>query len=280
MNFKELAGKKVGGIPVLYLAAAAVLVLAIYAWRLKPAAAFDEAEDTSQGPADTASSDEIADESAYGSLATNGTVTVVQPPVSTTPEPVEKTNEIWVKEGAEWAVTIAAKNKGVVTTGAQAVSALNKYVLGEDLSYEETSVVNAVIAEKGQPPDGVGTGGKISLDPPATRQGTPPLIHTVKGKNDATYQQLISLYYGSTSQPTFDLVQAANVDKLGFSGTYPPGTTVKIPAYTPPQFFTTTAATSTRKAICAKNGITEAQFEALNNYSYVNFKPGSKVRVK
>lgn len=280
MNYSDLVQKKVAGVPVIYLAGAAVIVLAIVAWRMKPSTDFSDSEGQVQGESEGGSDLPTEGDPDYSGLETNGSVTVVQQPTQTTPDKVEKTNEAWVREGAEWAVTAEAQGKGVVTSGTAALAALNKFVYGEDLSYEQKSIVDAVIREKGQPPEAVSGTGNIITDAPAKTQFNPPGIHTVTGKNDNSYWTLSALYYGSQSQNTIDLIQAANVDKLGFAGNYPPGTKVVVPKYIPPSYYTATKTVHTRKDIASRNGISEAAIEALNNTSQADFKVGAKVRVK
>lgn len=279
-KIKELMQKKVGGVPVLYLIAAGVLVLAIYAWRMKPQADFTDDNSDVQGDAESAST--LPDEggSAYDSLATQGTVTVVQQPSTSTQPSTEKTNSDWVKEGAEWAVL---PTSGLNVSGAEANQALSLYLQGADLNYAQTQIVNAVTKEKGQPPDGVGATGKLTLTAPdaaATRQVTSfPGWHTVKGSNDNTYNKLCRLYYGNDSQATLDTMQYHNVMRVGTGGTFAPGTRIYIPEQRSPKLFVTTKSVHTSQQIAAKNGISTAQLIALNNTERGNWPVGVAVRV-
>lgn len=151
MTFSEIASKKVLGVPVLYLAGAAVIILAIVAWRMKPANEDNPVTDNPFDDGEDATLDEngIADgTSPYAGFRTNGTVIVTPSPEPEAVEPDRPdTNEEWVKEGAEWLV--ADKN----VPGPAAYTALDKYVKGQSRSYTEAQWVEWVIKEKGFPPD-------------------------------------------------------------------------------------------------------------------------------
>jgi hypothetical protein len=284
VNYSELVSKKVAGIPVLYLAGAAVIVLAIVAWRMKPSADFSDAEGDVQGSPEGGSGVPTEGDDPYAGLETNGTVTVVQQPPAAA-EPVQKTNEDWAKEGAEWAVTGAAQAAGIHTTGAAARAALNHFLYGEDLSYEEGQIVNAVIREKGQPPEGVGAIGKIPTSAPtapsapAQKQFTNyPGTHTVRGSNDNTFTKLSVLYYGSSYAKNVDLIAASN---LGINRDTPiaVGTRIAIPYLTTPKYFTATSAARTASSIASKNGITVNRLNALNPGRVWPVKVGTQIRV-
>lgn len=280
MNFSEFAHKKVAGIPVLYLAGAAVIVLAIVAWRMKPSADFTDDPDQTQGaPEDGSTLEPQEGDDPYGSLATNGTVTVVQQPTAPVTPDIMDTNEEWIKAGAEWAVTAAAQAKGVHTTGAAAVAALNQWLQGEDLNYDQTQIVEAVIAEKGQPPEGVGATGKITNDAPAQRQfNNFPGTHTVKGVNDNTFTKIAVLYYNSNSGDTINLL-AGNNPTLNSRANLAPGTVVKVPGMRPPRYITATNSMRNAPDIAKKNAITVATLWAFNPGMVFPVKVGTKVRI-
>src|SRR6476620_3670788 len=154
----------------------------------------------------------------YDSLKTSGTVTVVQQPANTQPDAVVKTNETWARDGAQWLTT----SKGV--PGSEAIAALTKYINGEDRSFQEKEWIDAVIGEKGSPPESVSIGGNTS-DKPAQKQfDTAPGVHTVKGGSDNTYAKLAVLYYGSSTGDTEDLIQNANPSLPSTSGPFSAGT--------------------------------------------------------
>lgn len=149
----EILSKKVAGVPVVYLAAGAVAILAVVAWRMKPS---DSSADVS--PESGSGGDAVLDENGhadgsdpYAGMATNGTVIVQPTPPAAEPEADKPdTNEEWVKLGAEWLV--AEKN----VSGSAAYDALNKFVEGKSRSTTEQSWIDAVIRAHGLPPDGAG----------------------------------------------------------------------------------------------------------------------------
>ena len=102
------------GVPVLYLVLAAAIILGIVAWRMKPAAETAVTEDPDASGGDT---DPLTGTgSDYGSLATQGTVTVVQQGTTTEQEAKEQTNEDLEKA----AVAFLIEDKKVTATDAQA----------------------------------------------------------------------------------------------------------------------------------------------------------------
>ncbi len=271
-SFSEIANKKVAGIPVLYLAGGFVIVLAIVAWKMKPSVSPEEPtgdESTTPGnvPTDPGDVD-------YSGLATQGTVTVVQQqPAQTEPDIVVKTNQDWVREGAEWAT---ANNKA---TGSVAYAALNKYVNGQDRSYTEQAVIDDVLKVKGQPPDAIAEGGNVGSKP-VQKIPTLPGYHVVSGSSDNGYDKLAILYYGKSDQSNYDLIQAANVATLGRSGPFPIGTRVMVPKYRNPIYYNTPK-DMTIEEIAAKNGIGWQAFRAYNQDDKTPWviKKGRKVRV-
>src|SRR6185436_2945490 len=181
MTFEEFAKKKVVGVPVLYLAAAAVVILGIVAWRMKPTATDETA---GVDPADgTAGTDDEANglagmDDPYGGFNTTGTV-VVQPtaPSGNDATAAFESNDEWARAGAEWLV---AQNK---STGTEASGALNKYLSGDNLTFDEGALVNAVIKEKGQPPDPITQIGSVGEQPARKQFAGSNGTHTVMGSN-------------------------------------------------------------------------------------------------
>lgn len=262
MTFKEIADKKVAGIPVLYLGAAGVIVLAVVAWRMRPTPTPKEPEATD--PGSDAEVDEnglaVPGSNPYAGLSSNGTVTVVQQPSD--PDAVVSNkpanNEEWARAAAEWLT--ATRN----IPGADAMAALTKYLEGHDRSFQEQEWVNAAIAEKGQPPQAATSGGSVA-GPTASKQITPPGYHVVKSGSDNTYAKLATLYYASAADDRIDLLEAANYKALGF-GPFPTGSKVMIPAYHAPVYYTVTAAKGmSASQIAAANGITLDQLALLND---------------
>lgn len=275
MAFKEFAQKKVLGVPVLYLAALAVTILAVVAWRMKPAATEDTAGVDPQDSLDGVDNELVDADNPYSGLATNGTVVVApQTPADTTVEPVVKTNEDWVKDASEWLV---AKK---MATGIEATRALTKLIEGEDLSFDEGALANAAIAEKGQPPESIGKVGAIA-DQPARRQfsgsnGT----HTVKGTNDDTFAKLAVVYYGNGDALHVNRIAEYNT-KLGpASASFDAGTRIAIPTYVNPKYYTVTGKNLDNrfKTIAAKAGATPEMIQALNPSLTEPIPNGTKVR--
>lgn len=261
MTFKEIAARRVAGIPVLYLGAAAAIILAIVAWRMKPSKVPSESVSPGDGGSD-AELDEnglaVPGSDPYAGLKTSGTVTVVQQPVDTTAAVDEiTTNEEWARKGAEWLT--AQRN----VPGSSAMAALTKYLEGNDRSFEEQGWVDAVLAEKGQPPQAAG-GGNVGSQP-AAKQITPPGYHVVKGSQDDSYAKIATLYYNSSADDRIDLLEAANYSSVGF-GPFSAGAKIMVPAYHPPIYYTVTATKGMSAGeIAAKNGITLDQLALLND---------------
>lgn len=152
-------GKKIAGVPVVYLGAGAAAILGVVAWRMKTAA--EPTADTGEDA--TLDENGLADGSdPYAGYNGNGTVIVAPTP---TPEPVEPdrpdTNDEWIREGAEWLVSTKS------VSGTAAYTALSKYVDGKSRSIQEAQWVEWVIKEKGFPPD-------TFTDTPLPPVSTPP----------------------------------------------------------------------------------------------------------
>lgn len=276
MNISEILKKRVLGVPVLYLAGVAVLILAYVAWKMKATTDITDGGADVTGDPSAASDLPSEGDDPYGSLATQGTVTVVQQPAVTTPEPEEKSNEVWAKKGAEWIV--GHPTPEVNPSGAAAIAALNHFLQGEDLSYDETQIVNAVIREWGQPPEGVTVTGKVTTDKPAQRQFSVfPGTHTVKGSNDNTYAKLAGLYYGSASVDNINLIAGNNPGREGSMLSV--GTPVKIPLKRPPRYIKATNSMKNAPDIAKKNGITVAQLWAYNPGKAFPVPVGTSVRI-
>lgn len=257
MTFSEVANKKVLGVPVLYLAGAAVVILAIVAYKMDAKTTPDETPGVEGSPDDGGMADDEATD-AYAGLASGGTVTVVQ--AATNPAATEetiKTNDMWVREGAEWLVAHGH------STGSVALTALTKYINGVDRSYAEQELVDLWFKEKGAPPDGVSEGGTVGSKPAQKQFSNLPGVHTITGNSDNGYPQLATLYYNSASADRQDLIQVANTS-LGLSGPWPVGTKVTIPVLRNIRYYKTTKAEA-KSTIASKNSLSRAQLDALNN---------------
>lgn len=267
MDFKALLNKKVVGVPVLYLAGAFVAILAVVAWRMKPA---PEAAVTDPDADDTALDPALDD---YAGLATNGTVTVVQGGTSAEEESKKETNDDW--ERAAVAFLISEK----LATAGEAQTAINKYLEGADLSYDEGRLRDAAVTKLGIPPEKMSTVGTVGLAPAQRQFNNFPGTHTVKNVNDNTAGKLAQLYYGN-SDTAHALKIAANNSGLGPLGvTYNVGTVVKIPRWENPRYYTITKTTQWPSQVAAKNGMSVEAFTFFNPGLVAPYKVGSKVRV-
>lgn len=278
-SFEEIARKKVAGVPVLYLAGAAVIILVVVAIKMKPSPDAAGTEETAgkNGGGMAPQDDPYANFNPDGS----GTVTVVQSPKETEPT-APYTNDQWVKDGIVWLIANPTK-VGPISwpiNGTTVQGALTKYIQGQDLAYEEGQMVNAWIAQKGPPPDGAGSAVKIGPKPLEKQFATPPGDHRVTTPGyDDSYGKVAMLYYGTNDQTHYDLIQGAN-PQLGLTpNAFAPGTVVHVPKNEAPAYYTLPNDMS-RSQICGKNGISEYTFQALNNTSNTQFKKGAKVRVR
>lgn len=272
-NFQEFANKKILGVKALYLVGAFVVILAVVAYKLKPSTSADPTDTT-----DTTSPDGAAPTpNPYDSLDPDGTGTVTVSQLGTTPDattPTEYTNDQWAKDGSVWIANQPSFN----VTGPGAYTALQKYLTGQDRSFQEQTLVDAWYKQKGPPPDGVSEGGSVAAKPGVRQIQTLPGYHTVTGTSDNTYGDIANIYYGHNDQATYDLIQAANVNKLGDTGPFTKGTKIYVPVYHTAKMYKLPA-NMTRKHIAAVNGISEQQFIALNNTTKSGWSKGQTVRV-
>lgn len=268
----EIVHKKVLGIPVVYLFVGAAIVFAYFAWKLKPTSTADSVATGDESTTPGNVPDRTADDSLYTGLGTNGTVIAVNPSAASETVAADKTNSDWLKDGVSLLVTEGR------ASGTQANAALNKFLNGQDRSFEENEWIDFVIKKKGLPPDGVDPSGKIGPKP-VRKNGEPPTTHTVTGPDDNEFWNLAWLYYGKSNQDTLDLLQSANI---GFhNGPWPVGTKIHVPKYTDPVYYTVKGTVNTAAKIAAANGISVQQLDVLNN-GKIKFpaKVGTKVRVK
>lgn len=274
MDWKTLSSKKVAGIPVLYLAAAAVVVFAVWAWQMKSA----PKEDTAEPVAETDPSvEDDAGAADYSGLNTGGTVTVVQPPATET-ESVKQTNDDWLRA----AVSFLVDEKKATPGDAQ--TAINNYLEGNDLTYEQGLLRDAAITKLGLPPERISVLGTVSAQasPPAQRQfNNFPGKHTVKGGNDNSASKLAALYYGSGDALRSQLIAAGNAS-LGTGAGYNVGTVVAIPAWREPSYYTVTkTGPKTATKIAGINGISVTTLQALNpGKGGGPYAIGAKLRVR
>jgi len=280
ISFSEFAKKKVLGVPVLYIAAAAVTILAVIAWRLKPAADTNtpgvNPEDGTAGTGEDTNAGSLAGMAdPYSGFDTNGTV-VVQPTSPTGNPPVDQTNDDWLKAAIPVTATAMKLSQGTVQ------SALSHYLDGDDLSFDEGQIRDTAIEKNGLPPEGVAKIGIVNTAPAQKQFTVFPGKHTVKGSNDNTASKLAYLYYGSTNVRNADnanQIAAANPGLGPPTTTYNVGTVVVIPFPTQPRYWTVTKDATTFKIAAAKNGVTVDYLRNLNPGTGEPLKVGSSLRV-
>jgi hypothetical protein len=262
--------KKIGGVPVIYLAGGGAVILVIVAWKMKTVATPTEEEVGEEVGEDvgevttTAPSGTAVD---YSGLATGGATSyaVYEPePVETTVE----TNETWGKA----AVTYLSE-QGYSTLSAQ--RAIANYLAGADLSYDESMAVEKATKKLGVPPEAV-TPGKTGSEP-AKKQGTLPRVHVVKGVNDNTVAKLATLYYARKDDVATDLLEAANI-AIG-KGPWGTGQKVTVPKWRSAKYVTARRGMTMLRDIARKNGTTQAKVRELNDELKFPVKVGTRVRV-
>jgi hypothetical protein len=269
--------RKVGGVPVVYLAGGFVAVLLVIAWRMKnsAAAATDPtATDptAATGSAGTGAVDGNGDPSAVYPTMPTGTV-VVAPSTPVDTNVPDQTNTDWLKK----AVTYLVNTKGHSPGDAQ--QAITLYLDGENLSYAQGQMRDEAVKQLGLPPDpgSVGSTGAKPVTtvptpaapkpspPPVQRQGVPPIWHTVRGVGDNSIGDLIKLYYGNGQDMKYmDLFEIHN-PSLPPNGTLRVGTKVYIPKYVAPKYFKATTSVRSATAIAARNGISVKTLTLLND---------------
>lgn len=269
MDFKAIARKKVLGVPVIYLALAAVSVLAYYAWKLKPATApsSDEPADTNDAGAEPGSGSDLS------ALNTTGTV-VVQPTLNPVADTVEETNEKWLQSAIDYVVT-----EKKMTTYGTALEALSKYLDGDDLSFEEGQIRDAAIGKLKLPPEGTAKVGKTGTAPAQKQFSTFPGKHIVKGSNDNTPAKIAQLYYGNADVLHVNKIVAENFRLGEATTTYPVGTSLYIARWVNPSYYTSNSSARSANLIGAKNGISGEAVAALNPTLSFPVASGVKVRV-
>jgi LysM repeat protein len=286
-KYKEFLNKKVFGVKMLYVALVVVVILGLVAWKMKNAgtgAGADTADtaDTADAAAGDTGVDDVpttvtpSDSSqgiGSGGVSTGGVTT---DPVYTPPA-AQLSNDTWMRMGIDWLI-----KQGVPSD--QATMALQAYLAGDQLSYDQGQLRERVIAQFGLPPEIPQSGGTANKPttpkpPPKVTPGTqkPPLnFKTTASIN--TYGEIAQKFYGSTNDRYIDLLQAHNL-KLGHAGPFKVGTTVFVPAKSEPHYFTATKTTRTLGAIAAKNGTSIGVIKELNDKTHFPVAVGHKVRV-
>lgn len=270
-KLKALFSKKIGKIPVVYILGILAVGLAYYAWKLKPTNTTPTDTDTT----DTTPADDTADESAYSGLGTSGTV-VVQPQTPTQATTVTETNETWGQAATAYLIA-----EGTAPGDAQ--TAILLYLQGANLSYDQGQLRDKAIKKLGLPPEPLETIGTVSPAPAQKQFSVFPGKHVVKGSVDNTASKLAALYYGNGDALHTNEIVAANFSLGPVGTTYNPGTTIVIPAWGTPKYFTATSKARYAYQIASASkvpGLTSGGVMALNPTVTFPVNVGAKVRVE
>ena len=149
----SILGRKVGGVPVLYIAAAIAVILVTLAWqtlRHKRAAT----NNTTGAPADSTANDGAYSDVPMVPALTYGSVTPFPaqgPTVDTGTNAAIKTNDQWFKAAEQYLI-------GQGYNAGDAQVALQHYLQGADLSYDQGVMRDAAVKEYGLPPTITDTG--------------------------------------------------------------------------------------------------------------------------
>lgn len=269
--------RKVAGIPVIYLLGAAAVALAVLAWRMQ------NAPDSDVEPGAEAASDAVPMETVqnnsdvntdYDGFVAKSSITAA-PAEKVEEEKPEETNAQWLKKSVEWRVSQGA-------SGGTVQAALQAYLSGATLSVEQGAERDKAIKQFGLPPDPpekTGTAVAAPVIAPAKSQGTLPRYHKVVNTNDDTFADIARIYYPTYDATSVTLIANANRGRLVGSGPFKAGTSVYVPKYAVPKYYTSTKKTNTASEIAKKNGISVSALTALNPGMKFPLKSGTRVRV-
>jgi hypothetical protein len=268
-NYRALLNKKVAGVPVYIIGLVVAAGLLYWALKLRkepepidPDAAPEG--DTLDTEGDATSTDYeppvfYADDSPGVPQITPGSVTAVN----------QDSDDAWSRRAIEW----------LVANGEDydlASSAITRYLSGAPLSFEQGAIRDKALAQFGLPPESTPVGSVKVYNGPASKQGTPPLSHVIKGKSDDTAAELARLYYGISTPDSVKLVRGANA---GLPEPYSIGASIRVPALHPPHYYRATSHTRTLYAIAKKNNKSPAKIQALNPGIKFPVKPRTRIRI-
>lgn len=275
-KLKALMSRKIGGVPVLYLVAGLVIVLAVVAWRMKPAA---DVADEQLGAEDGGEPvDGDGDGGPVPPFVANPPPAYTVPSPDPNGTPTADDNDKWMRRSIEWLAGQGHASADVATI------ALQKYLGGEQLSVAEGKLRDLAIKHFGLPPDIPTSGG---TETPAPVPNTPvpvryiaPGYHTVTGPSNDSYTDMARLFYGRTDNDAIDLIQSYNVSH-GHQGPFPVGTRFWIPKYQAPKYVKATANMRTTAQIIAKNPPLNSvkMLQELNDGMKFPVAVGTRVRV-
>lgn len=167
---------------------------------------------------------------------------------------------------------------------AVATDSISRYLNGERETTQQAAARDKAIAQFGLPPESIPDVIVKSPNPtgqtgggPAVKQGVPPLLHTVKGKNDNTARELAFLYYGTNDRASIDRIQSVN---LGVAEPYPLGSKIHVPSDKAPRYYDATGGCNTQFCIARKNSTSAGAIETLNPGMNFPVKVGTRVRVR
>lgn len=213
--------RKVLGVPLLYLVLGFVVILAAVAWKMKPSAGTAAAVDTQpEHASDTILSGDPGQTLPPMPLGTV-TTTVSSPPTDTVPNSSITTNDQWLSRG-----TMFLADKGVSPGEAQL--ALQTYLAGNEVTFQQGQWRDAVIRELGTPPYQQDIG-PTQADV-ARMQGPLPRTHIVKNVNENSASKLAGLYYNRTDTFSVQAIADAN----GGRTSYNVGDSVTVPVLPKP----------------------------------------------
>lgn len=275
MDYKALLSKKVAGVPVVWVLAVVAGIALYGALRLK------RSPDPVEEPTDAAATDETGGDLPDTSQPVfHATPVIMQPSgvSSVASVPQDDTNELWASRAVQWLIA-QGESYDVAS------SAITKFLGGETLSIEEGKARDRAIKQFGIPPEGLIAGSvtkPVSTAPagykgPATKQGVPPLTHTVKGTSDDSAAELARLYYGLDNADMIALIKQANTSVGKWP--VPVGTAIRVPKSHRPKYYRATSAVNTLYRIARKNGTEPDRVAALNPGMNFPVKPGTRVRI-
>lgn len=285
-KLKAFMNRKILGVKVLYLALVLVVVLGFVAWKMKSAGVDAGAIDT---PADETAPEDVGNDVPTTVTPTDSSLGIgsggssaggiTTDPVYTPPVvPEAPTNDTWMRQGIDWLI-----KQGVPSD--QATAALQAYLAGDQLSFDQGKLRERVIQQFGLPPEIPPSGGTANkpttpkAPPKVTPQTQKPPLNYKTTATINTYGEIAKHFYGSSADRYVDLLQAANL-RLGHSGPFKVGTTVFVPAKTEPHYYTAKKGHTTLAQIAAANGTSQGVIKELNDKTHFPVKVGAKVRVK
>jgi hypothetical protein len=104
------------------------------------------------------------------------------------------------------------------------------------------------------------------------------LTHIVKGQSDDTIAEVAQLYFGSRDGAV-NLVGSYNSQWKHYQAVNP-GSSMVVPAYVTPSYYTATSATNGAGEIARKNGTTADRVRNLNPDKNFPVSTGTRVRVR